>query len=148
MPRVVQPGGKSGKIRVRYPARRKLAIISAVRRIMDEMKSSLREASSTIPIHHTLVAKWAKESAILLDAIKSKKKSRHPGPDGQLRPIEDDLLRFIFKLREMGMPVNMLMVVIKASTLHESKVLGGLAVRQTSLTDLPHGNTRISAPSG
>lgn len=117
MPRVVQPRGKSGKIRVRYPARRKLAIISAVRRIMDEMKSSLREASSTIPIHHTLVAKWAKESAILLDVIKSKKKSRHPGPDGQLRPIEDDLLRFIFELREMGMPVNMLMVVIKASTL-------------------------------
>ena len=117
MPRVVQPGGKSGKIRVRYPARRKLAIVSVVQRIMEEEKCSLTKASATVPIHHTLITRWTKESAVLLAAIKSKKKSRHPGPDGQLHNVEGLLLRFIFELREMGMPVNILMIAIKASTL-------------------------------
>ena len=33
MPRVIQPGGRSGKMRVRYTARRKLGLIASVRHL-------------------------------------------------------------------------------------------------------------------
>ena len=127
MPRVVQPGEKSGKIRVRYKPRRKLAIISSVRRIMEEEKLSLVKASEMAQVHYSLVSKWTKESDILRNAIKSKKKSSHPGPIGQLQPIEDKLLRFIFEQREMGMPINILMVVLFASTI--STLFSGKSIK-------------------
>ena len=39
------------------------------------------------------------------------------GPLGQLAPIEDELLRFIFELHKQGMAVSISMIVIKASIL-------------------------------
>ena len=46
-----------------------------------------------------------------------KKKSLCEGPLAQLRVIEEPLLRFIFEMREQGMSVSHLMVMIKASSL-------------------------------
>ena len=131
MPRVVQPGGKSGKIRVRYKPRRKLAIIAAVRRLMEEEKLSLVKASEVAQVHYSLISKWTKESDILRNAIKSKKKSRHTGPSGQLQPVQDQLLRFIFEQREMGMPINILMIVLYASTI--STLFSGKSIKARCL---------------
>ena len=45
MPRVVQPGGLSRIMRVRYTARRKLALLASAKRIMEEEGVTLREAA-------------------------------------------------------------------------------------------------------
>ena len=49
--------------------------------------------------------------------IKSKKKAAHGGLLGQLNSIEQDLLHTLFELREQGVEVNTLLVVMKASLL-------------------------------
>ena len=46
-----------------------------------------------------------------------RKKTTHDGPHGQLAAHEDNLLRFVFELREQGMAVSTSMIVIKASIL-------------------------------
>ncbi len=117
MPRRIQPGGVSGITRLRYTARKKLGLISAVRAVMDKEGLSLNKAAAFINVSASLISKWAKQSNILREALSSCKKSSHPGPEGHLSPIEDQLLRFIFELREMGMAVNHLMIVLKASAL-------------------------------
>ena len=45
------------------------------------------------------------------------KKAIHAGPLGQLKPIEDTLLLLIFGLRDQGMEVSTLMIIIKALVL-------------------------------
>ena len=117
MPRRIQAGGVSGVTRLRYTARKKLGLISAVRSVMDKEGLSLNKAAASINVSLSLISKWAKQSDILCEALSLCKKSSHPGPQGHLSPIEDQLLRFIFELREMGMAVSHLMIVLKASTL-------------------------------
>lgn len=127
MPRRVQPGGKSGKIRVRYKARDKLALVAAVRHVMDTTNVSLNQAAASKSISPSLITKWTKELAVLREAFKSSKKSSHVGPSSQLASIERELLQFIFEHREMGMPVNVLMVVLKASAI--SSVFSGKSIK-------------------
>jgi hypothetical protein len=117
MPRRVQPGGVSGMSRVRYTARRKLGLISAVRAVMENEGMSMNKAAASVSVSPSLISRWIKQSAILHEALLVNKKSVHPGPVGHLSSIEDQVLRFIFELREMGMAVNHLMIVLKASTL-------------------------------
>ena len=117
MPRRVQPGGVSGMPRLRYTARRKLGLISAVRAVMDNEGLSLNKAAASEGVSSSLISRWIKQSDILNEALLANKKAGHPGPAGHLSPIEDQLLRFIFELREMGMAVTHLMIVLKASTL-------------------------------
>ena len=121
MPRVVQPGGFSGKMRVRYTARRKLALLASAKRIMEEEGLTLRMAAERLRVAHSLFVKWeAQRSANgdpILAMLKSKCKANNPGPIGQLKPIEGPLLRYIFEQREQGMAVATFDLVIKASTL-------------------------------
>jgi hypothetical protein len=49
--------------------------------------------------------------------LKSKKKSIHPGPLGQLKPLQDTLLWYVFEQREQGINLNTLSLVVKASSL-------------------------------
>lgn len=129
MPRVRQPGGESGKVRVRYIPRKKLAIIAAVKRIMDEEGVSLRVASGRVQVSHTLLVRWEKMYANILQSAKQRKMSSHTGPDNQLGDYEEELLRFIFECRAQGMAVNNLMVLIKASALSENFSNKSLAAR-------------------
>ena len=48
MPRIIQPGGLSGKMRVRYTARRKLALIASAKRIMEEEGLTLHMAAERL----------------------------------------------------------------------------------------------------
>ena len=57
MPRVVQPGGLSGKMRVRYTAHRKLALLASVKRVMEEEGLTLRLAAERLQVAHSLVFK-------------------------------------------------------------------------------------------
>jgi hypothetical protein len=47
MPRIIQPGGGGGKLRVRYTARRKRGIIATLKRMMAE-GMTLRAAASEL----------------------------------------------------------------------------------------------------
>jgi hypothetical protein len=121
MPRVVQPGGLSGKMRVRYTARRKLALLASAKRIVEEEGVSMRRAAERLKVCHSLFVRWEKEGATegdpILAMLKKKWKANHPGPIGQLKPLEGALLRYIFEMREQGMTVATLDIVIKASSL-------------------------------
>ena len=117
MPRLVQPGGLSGKMRVRYTARRKLALLASVKRVMEEEGLTLRMAAERLRVAHSLFVKWeAQRSADgdpILAMLKSKRKANHPGPIGQLKPIEGALLRYIFEQREQGMAVTTFDLAVK-----------------------------------
>jgi len=84
MPRVVQPGGLSGKMRVRYTARRKLALIASAKRIMEEEGLSLRMAAERLRVSHTLFVRWERQRAAdgdpILAMLKKRVKANHPGP--------------------------------------------------------------------
>ena len=65
--------------------------------------------------------KWQQQQAAddnpILAMLKSKKKANLPGPIGQLKPIENILLQFVFEQREQGINVSILSIVVKASSL-------------------------------
>jgi hypothetical protein len=65
--------------------------------------------------------KWQQQRAANVDPIlamlKSKRKAAHTGPLGQLQPLEQALLRYIFEHREQGMTVHTLDLVVHASSL-------------------------------
>ncbi len=54
MPRVVQPGGLSRKVCVRYTARRKLGLLASARHIMEEEGVSLRRTAERLQVAHNL----------------------------------------------------------------------------------------------
>ena len=121
MPRVVQPGGLSGKMRVRYTARRKLALLTSVKRVMEEEGLTLRMAAERLRVAHSLFVKWERQRDAdgdpILAMLKKRMKAKHPGPASQLKPIEGPLLHYIFEQREQGMAVATFDLAVKASTL-------------------------------
>ena len=108
-------------MRVRYTVRHKLALVALAERIMEEEGVSLRRAAARLQVAHSLIVKWQQERASdadpILKMLKSNKKSIHPGPLGQLKPLQDTLLRYLFEQREQGINVNILSLVVKASSL-------------------------------
>jgi hypothetical protein len=105
MPRVVQPGGGGGKMRVRYTARRKRCLVAASKRLMGEGKT-LRAAASELHVSAANLSKWASQGMGEIDRVdkilRSKKKVALTGPSSQLKAIEDGLLHYIFEQREQG----------------------------------------------
>ena len=118
MPRVVPAGGFSGRQRRRYTARHKLGILARLGRLQEHEGLSLRRAALRLGVEKSTLSDWKKllsDGTPLLSGMR--KKSSHDGPLGQLAHIENELLLFIFELREQGMAVSSLMIVIKASIL-------------------------------
>lgn len=119
MPRVVPRGGFSGLVRRRYTARHKLALLTRVGRLQAAEGITLNNAALRLGVSASLLSKW---KAVMGNAgvplsHSMRKKSAHDGPIGQFAHIEDALLVFIFELREQGMAVSNLMIVVKASML-------------------------------
>jgi hypothetical protein len=121
MPRIVQPGGLSQTMRVRYTARRKLGLLASAKRIMEEEGVTLREAARRLDVSHSLFVRWQQQRAADVDPIlamlKSKRKAAHAGPLGQLKPLEQVLLRYIFERREQGVSVHTFDLVVKVLSL-------------------------------
>ena len=120
MPRVLQPGGGGGKMRMRYTARRKRGLVAASKRMQEE-GMTLRAAAKELRVSHTNLSKWTSRGMGEIDRLdkilRSKKKAALTGPSSQLRAIEDGLLRYIFEKREQGIEVNTFLVVLRASFL-------------------------------
>jgi hypothetical protein len=121
MPRVLQPGGLLRNMCVHYTARRKLGLITLAKRIMKEEGVILRQAAKQLNISHSLFVRWRQQRAADVDPIlamlMSKRKAAHAGPLGQLKPLEQALVRHIFKHRKQGMTVHTFDLVVKASSL-------------------------------
>ncbi len=47
--------------------------------------------------------------------LRGQKKSSHTGPNGQLKPLEDALLRHVFEQHEQGINVKTFDLIVKAS---------------------------------
>jgi hypothetical protein len=118
MGRVVQPGGESGKIRIRYTVRRKYGLVTAARRMRVEGKS-LRGAATKLSVSASLLLRWEAQKVGKMDPrdklFKSKKKANLPGPLSQLEGIEEPLLRYIFEMHEQGVIINSWNVTLRAS---------------------------------
>jgi len=119
MPRVVQPGGGGGKMRVRYTARRKCGLVATAKRMMAEEGKTLRAAAEELRVSVTNLSRWVLQGMGEIDRLdkilRSKKKAALTGPSSQLKAIEGDLLRYIFEQREQGVEIKVFTVVLRAS---------------------------------
>ena len=119
-------------------ARRKLGLLTAAERLQHEKGMTLRKAAEELLVAHSLIVKWKKqqhtggEACPIMAMIKSKKKAAHAGPLGQLKSIEEDLLRVIFEYREQGVEVNTFLVVVQASSLSSEFKAKSYTVRCSS----------------
>jgi hypothetical protein len=120
MPRVLQPGGGGGKMRVRYTARRKRGLVATSQRMIAE-GMTLRAAAEELRVSVANLSKWALQGMGEVDRLdkilRSKKKAALTGPSSQLKAIEDGLLRYIFEQREQGVEVSTFTVVLRVSRL-------------------------------
>ena len=147
MPPLRQPGGLSQKMRVRYTARHKLALLASAKRIMEEEGVSLHRAAERLQVAHSLFVKWQQQQATdvnpILTMLKSKKKSIHPGPLGQLKPLENALLRYVFEQREQGINVNHLSLVVKASSLSPEFNAKDFVARSSAVVRFVHAHSLV-----
>ena len=96
-----------------------MGIVAKARCIQETEGITLRSAALRLGVSHSLLSKWSKRHVEVGNVAFLKKKSVCTGPLGQLKVIEEPLLRFIFEMREQGMSVSNLMVMIKASKLSD-----------------------------
>ncbi len=93
---------------MRYTARRKLGLLTAVERLQHEEGLTLQRAAECLFVAHLLIVKWKKQQGagddpfVTLIKTSKNKKAAHAGPLGQLKAIKEPLLRHIFELREQG----------------------------------------------
>ncbi len=90
MPRIIQPGGGGGKMRVRYTARTKRGLVDASKRMQAE-GMTLRAAVPELRVSIINLLRWALQGIgeiYHLDKIfMSKKKAVLTGPVSQLKAI-------------------------------------------------------------
>ena len=101
-----------------YSDAEKLCILRAVNRHIAEGQLSIRAACQQMKIAPKQYRTWSKNQEHLCAWKNSKAKSCDTGPNSSLQEIEKELLKFIFELREQGIPVQISTVVVKASVIH------------------------------
>ncbi len=110
-------------MRVRYTAHHKLGLLTAVECLQHEEGLTLQRAAEPLFVAHLLIVKWKKRQGaaddpfIALIRTSKNKKAAHADPLGQLKAIEEPLLRHIFELREQGVTVSTFTMDAKASQL-------------------------------
>ena len=121
MPPLRQPGGLLQKTHVQYTACRKLGLLASAKRIMEEEGVTLRRAAERLQVSHSLFVRWQQQRAAnddpILAMLKGKKKANCAGPLGQLKPLENSLLRCVFEQCEQGINLSILALIVKASLL-------------------------------
>jgi hypothetical protein len=112
MPCLAQPGGALRRMHVRYTARHKLAFLTMAKRLWDKEGISLRKSAEHVQVSAGLMVKWEEHFSLgnnpIEALLKTKKKSIHPGPLGQLKPLKEALLKYIFVKREQGIKISTL----------------------------------------
>jgi hypothetical protein len=80
MPRVVQAGGFSGRMRRRYTLRHSRGILARAQRLQENEGLTLRACSVRLGVSHSLLSKWSRRPALPLHLAGLKKKSVCDGP--------------------------------------------------------------------
>ena len=106
------------KKRRRFTLQERLMYLWVIRRKVD-IGLSLREASKSINISHNQILNWKKQVQKMKSKNYQHAKSLGDGVTSFLSPYTDDLLSFIFEMRETGMAVSVNSIVLK--TLQLSK---------------------------
>jgi hypothetical protein len=110
MLRLAQLGGALRRMRVWYIARCKLALLTMAKCLQDKEGISLRKSAEHVQVSAGLLVKWEEHFSLgnnpIKVLLKNKKKSIHPGPLGQLKPLEEELLKYIFEKREQGIKIS------------------------------------------
>jgi hypothetical protein len=118
---LAQPGGVSWRMHMRYTARRKLALLTMAKRLQDKEGILLHKSTEHVQVSALLLTRWAECFSLSNDPIKAllknKKKSVHPDPLGQLKPLEEALLKYIFEQCKQGIEISTLSIVVVASNL-------------------------------
>jgi hypothetical protein len=121
MPHLIQTDGISRRMRMRYTAQRKLALLTMAKHLRDEGGISLQKSTERVQVSAGLLVKWEERLSLgnnpIEALLKTKKKSIHPGPLGQLKPLKESLLKYIFKKHEQGIKVSTLSIIVVASNL-------------------------------
>jgi transposase-like protein len=113
------PQEQTHKKKRRFSVKEKLCLVRQVKRRIDQDKVSIRTACRDLNIGHSLYLEWTKQLYALNEAKKrnSRAKSLCFGRASILKPVEAELTRFIFELREQGIGVTTPMVRLKAISL-------------------------------
>ena len=113
-----QEEGYSGstKKRRRFTLQEKLMYLWVIWRKVDK-GLSLREALKLINISHKQILNWKKQTEKMKSKNNQHAKSLGDGVTSFLSPYTDNLLSFIFEMRETGMAVSVNSIVLKASQL-------------------------------
>ena len=113
-----QEEGCSGdtKKRRRFTLQEKLMYLRVTQWKVDR-GLSLREASKSIHISHKQILNWKKQAGEMKNKNNQHAKSLGDGMTSFLSLYTDNLLSFIFKMRETGMAVSVNSIVLKVSQL-------------------------------
>ena len=91
--------------------------------------------------------KWQQQRAADVDPIltmlRSKKKSIHPEPLGQLKPLENALLWYVFEQREQGINMNTLSLVMKALSLWPKFNTKDFVVRSSAVAQFVRAHSLV-----
>jgi hypothetical protein len=97
MRHLAQSGGVLQRMRMRYTAWRKLAILMMAKCLLDKEGILLCKSAERVQVSASLLTRWAERFSLGNDPIKvllkNKKKSIHLGLLGQLKPLEEALLK-------------------------------------------------------
>ena len=94
---------------------------------------SLREASKSMNICHKQILNWKKQVGKMKNKNNQHAKSLGDGVTSFLSPYTDNLLSFIFKMRETGMAVSVNSIVLKASQLSREFIEKTYAARHSAV---------------
>ena len=110
-----QDEGCSGitKKRRRFTLQEKLMYLQVICRKVDK-GFSLWEASKSINISHKQIRNWKKQAATMKNKNNEQVKSSGDGVTSFLSLYTDNLLSFIFEMRETGMAVLVNSIILKA----------------------------------
>ena len=113
-----QGKGYSGGTKKRrwFTLQEKLMYLQVIRRKVDK-GLSLWEVSKFINISHKQILDWKKQAGTMKNKNNQQAKSLGDGVTSFLSPYTDNLLSFIFKMRETGMAVTVNSIILKASQL-------------------------------
>jgi hypothetical protein len=113
------PPAASVKTRRRFSIQQKMGIIRTMAHLMEQEGMTRCEACRSVNIHPTMHLLWTKQADTMMELKKRniRAKSTHSGCMHCLAEHTEDLLAFIFALREQKMGVTIPMVAVKAAQL-------------------------------
>jgi hypothetical protein len=116
-----QPSGVLRRMRTQYTTQCKLVFLTMAKHLQDKDGIFLHRSAERVQASALLLTKWAERFSLgnnpIEAMLKNKKKSIHPGQLSQLKPLEEVLLKYIFKQCKQGIKVSTLCINVLASNL-------------------------------